>query len=125
MATKDDSYAHALRVSSMVPKDYQRVAWLHDAIEDGYITGNESYLAIEFAQMGYGLESWETEALILLTRLKSDTYMGYINRIDRAKGLSGQCARAVKICDLQDNLARPGKERLKLRYRKALKTLNG
>lgn len=76
---------------------YQRVAWLHDVLED--VEDSENI------DLG-GLPNDERDALEHLTRHEGETYMDYIDNIAKAEGRAGAIARAVKRADLNDNLAR-------------------
>jgi hypothetical protein len=115
---------HAERVAAAVPDDCKVVALLHDAVEDGHITQDLAWSALD------DTNAW---ALRLLTRQKGVTYAAYINRMVELRmlvpDLVQERARIVKIADLRDNLygrpEGPPPESLRKRYEKALQTLEG
>lgn len=90
---------HVARVAAGVPDadEYQRVAWLHDVVED-------SDVALE--DLRDKLSPAEGEALRLLTRDETESYMRYVGRIIEAEGEAGVLARTVKQADMLDNLRR-------------------
>jgi hypothetical protein len=106
---------HALRVASRVDDlDAKLVAILHDAVEDG---------ACDFTDLiDADLPDDVLGAIHTLTRGENETYADYIDRV-RDKG--GELAKAVKLDDLDANLARLDEEHASLegRYRKAIRTL--
>jgi guanosine-3',5'-bis(diphosphate) 3'-pyrophosphohydrolase len=75
----------------------QRVAWLHDVVED-------SDISIE--DLASRLPDAELEALRLLTHDDTESYADYVGRIIDAKGDAGELARAIKEADMLDNLRR-------------------
>lgn len=96
---------HVARVVRNVAADdaLQRVAWLHDVIED-------SGLTIEDLEPRLG--EAERDALVLLTHDAAlQPYAEYIQRIVDAPGTAGALARAVKEADLLDNLGRCARDR--------------
>lgn len=98
---RDGSFhiAHVARVAEGVPQSdsHQRVAWLHDVIED-------SDVGVD--QLRERLPEAEVEAVLLLTRGRNESYEAYVDRLVRAKGDAGLLARAVKEADMLDNLRR-------------------
>ncbi len=98
---RDGSFhiAHVARVAEGVPDtdEYQRVAWLHDVLEDSDITADE---------LRDQLSAAEINALCLLTHDGSESYTEYVRRIIEAEGEAGMLARAVKQADMLDNLRR-------------------
>ena len=98
---RDGSYhiAHVARVAdcSGSSEAYQRVAWLHDVIED---------TNVDSAQLRKRLPGAEWAALCLLTHDDATSYEDYIERIARADGDAGVLARSVKEADLLDNVRR-------------------
>lgn len=98
---RDGSFhiAHVARVAEGVPDtdEYQRVAWLHDVLEDSDIAAEE---------LRDKLSAPELEALGLLTHNGSESYTEYVRRIIEAEGEAGMLARAVKQADMLDNLRR-------------------
>lgn len=107
---------HLLRVAARVADDPAAitVALLHDILEDTETT------AQELRTLGFSNET--VEAVVLLTK---DPTMTYMENIERLK--ANPLARRVKIADLMDNLdpsrSFPGGDSLRRRYRQALKTL--
>lgn len=95
-------------------------AWLHDVVEDTSCTFE--YLA------RVGFPSDVVAVVRLLTRPDDEVgvpgaYLDYVARIAEAPGDVGRIARAVKVADLNDNIARSvaeGNDRLAARYRRAL-----
>lgn len=69
------------------------VAILHDVLEDSS-WGPTQLLA-------NGIPKEVVDAVIALTKLNSETYMEYIDRLSE-----NELARKVKIADLNDNIAR-------------------
>ena len=97
---------HVARVAETAPADdaHQRVAWLHDVIEDSDVTAGD---------LDGGLAADELQALVLLTHDDPDeSYEDYVQRIIDAPGHAGDIARAVKEADLLDNLRRCARDRL-------------
>lgn len=98
---RDGSFhiAHVARVAHGVPDtdEYQRVAWLHDVLEDSDITAEE---------LRGNLSAAEIDALCLLTHNGRESYTEYVRRIIEADGEAGTLARAVKQADMLDNLYR-------------------
>lgn len=96
---------HVARVAHGVGADdaHQRVAWLHDVIEDSGVTVQD---------LAPRLTESERGALVLLTRDPArHSYPEYVQRIVDAPGESGALARAVKEADLLDNLRRCARDR--------------
>lgn len=92
--------AHVARVAESSPGDdaHQRVAWLHDVIEDSALTA---------AELAGRLPDDELEAVTLLTHDDPEvSYADYVARIAAAPGPAGALARAVKQADILDNLNR-------------------
>ena len=104
---RDGSFhiSHVSRVAESVASDagHQRVAWLHDVLEDGDVTAEE---------LAGRLVSEELDALRLLTHDAAvEPYDDYVARIIQADGLAGSLARAVKEADMRDNLRRCARDR--------------
>lgn len=118
----ETQFMHAERVALRVPETMRPVAYLHDIVEDGYMTYEE--LA------RHGLTMRQQYALRLLTHdPERRTYAEYIERIALAKGPAGKEAQTIKDADLDDNTSRvcpPSMEGLRVpggRYDKAKKRL--
>jgi (p)ppGpp synthase/HD superfamily hydrolase len=99
---RDGSFhiAHVARVAEASPGDdpHQRVAWLHDVIEDSDMTA---------ADLADCLPAAELEAVQLLTHKDpSVSYADYVAAITTAPGQAGDLARAIKQADMLDNLRR-------------------
>jgi ADP-ribose pyrophosphatase YjhB (NUDIX family) len=96
---RDGSFhiAHVARVAERVPREapFQRVAWLHDVVED-------SPLVLEELR----LSDAEREAIALLTHDRPEPYQQYVERIVTAAGQAGDLARSIKEADMLDNLRR-------------------
>jgi hypothetical protein len=91
---------HVARVAEAVAADdaHQRVAWLHDVIEDSEVTAED---------LGGQLAADELDALCLLTHDEpEELYDDYVGRIIGAPGAAGDLARAIKQADMLDNLRR-------------------
>ena len=103
---RDGSFhiGHVARVAEAVPADdaHQRVAWLHDVLEDSELTAEE---------LRARLVADELHALVLLTHDDpGDLYEDYVERIIAAPGTAGNLARAVKEADMLDNLRRSARD---------------
>jgi hypothetical protein len=98
---RDGSFhiGHVARVAEGVPADdaHQRVAWLHDVIEDSDLTAGD---------LEPRLTADELQALCLLTHSADEPYLDYVRRIIDAPGVAGALARSVKQADMLDNLRR-------------------
>jgi hypothetical protein len=94
----ETQFMHAERVALRVPETMRPVAYLHDIVEDGFMTYEE--LARR------GLTMRQQYALRLLTRKPDQTYAEYIERIANAQGAAGAEARTIKDADLDDNTTR-------------------
>jgi 8-oxo-dGTP diphosphatase len=96
---RDGSFhiAHVARVAERVPgkPSFQRVAWLHDVVED-------TALAVE----DLALPDAEREAIALLTHDEREPYEQYVERLAVAAGRAGDLARSIKEADMLDNLRR-------------------
>lgn len=124
---------HLERVAATVPEGARAVAWLHDVVEDTYVTYKDL--------REWGIDEDIIEAVHLLThkhRLTLDEYLAGLRRIVRLanKGSkAGKLALDVKRADVADNLGairrvdrggRPGVSKmLKTRYREAQVVLAG
>jgi (p)ppGpp synthase/HD superfamily hydrolase len=113
---------HPLRVMRAVPADAKIAAVLHDVLERSAISLDDLAAA--------GVDEPSLTAVDLLTRAPAQAterpgYEEYIERIANAPGESGRIARAVKLADLADKLARlpAGKRHREPRYRSALAVL--
>lgn len=110
---------HPLRVMTHcgeLGEDHACAAVLHDVVEDGDIEVIDLSHAYEFSDA-------VVDAVDALTRRDGEQYFDFIRRCSR-----NNIARAVKVCDIQDNL-RPSRDvgtsmRVQ-RYRKALDILHG
>ena len=91
--------AHVARVVEVAAQSdaCQRVAWLHDVLEDSDVTIDD---------LRRRLPDEEVEAVLLLTHGTDESYEEYIDRLARAEGNAGSLARAVKEADMLDNLRR-------------------
>src|SRR5215207_1886822 len=109
---------HVARVAGVAGSTdaFQRVAWLHDVIED---------TDIDPEVLRRRLPETEWEALCLLTHDDAVPYDDYVDAIIRAPGDGGALARAVKESDLLDNLRRccAARDRAVGRYGSALARL--
>jgi (p)ppGpp synthase/HD superfamily hydrolase len=90
---------HPLRVSEAAtlicsrPNDAKIIGILHDVIEDSSIT---------IEQIGeYGFNAFVIAGLMVLTHLKSDSYLDYILKI---KNSFNDDFTKIKLCDINDNL---------------------
>lgn len=111
---------HLFRVSLNVSESVQRdmvaqataVGLLHDILEDTYVTKRELLQEIE--------DTVVVDAVETLTRKDNEEYFVYIKRVAES-----ELARAVKLCDLNDHLARKENIDASLvkRYEKAKKIL--
>jgi hypothetical protein len=90
--------SHVERVAAVGP-EARAVAFLHDVLERTDTPAE--------ALSSQGLTAVETSALWLLTRAPGEPYRHHVERIARAEGPEDGLARAVKIADLDDHLARP------------------
>ena len=94
---------HVERVVSMVPRDAEAVAWLHEAMEHGGCT----YPELERA----GLGADDIRAIGLLSRESGtdddESYLRHLAAIAGARGNAGRIARIVKVADLNDRLLNP------------------
>lgn len=115
---RDGSFhiAHVARVAEKVPREapYQRVAWLHDVVEDSQLTVQQ-----------LRLPDVERAAIALLTRDEREPYQDYVRRLAAAAGQAGELARSIKEADLLDNLHRcaAGRDRAIGQYGRALATI--
>lgn len=106
---------HALDVASRVDDlDAKLVAILHDALEDGACDLDDLRRA-ELPDVVIG-------AIVTLTRRKDEAYIDYIERL---RAHNGDLTTAVKLADLDANLARLDEEHASLegRYRRAIRVL--
>ncbi len=111
---------HILRVVSAVSGEAKVVAALHDVLED-----SDDYTPREL-EIICDLSRAQRAALEIITRKNSESYLKYIDFIDRQVANQGKIAREVKIADIKDNLNRipaPNWPSLKKRYEKALEIL--
>jgi (p)ppGpp synthase/HD superfamily hydrolase len=91
---------HAAAVAAAVPEEDRVVAWLHDIVEDRYMTYEEL--------IAEGISDTDLAALKLVTREPEDgTYMEYVRKIAAADGPEGVRARRVKDADREVNMSRP------------------
>lgn len=109
------------QVNKLQP-DAEVVAWLHDTVEDHLLSLRELYA---------DLSPMQFEALLMISRDGRQTYMNYIRMIRDYPGQVGEILRAVKIADLEHNMARPCPEHMTGmrepggRYHRALRVLQG
>jgi hypothetical protein len=96
---------HVSRVAAAVPPPARTTAWLHDVLEH---SDTPSALLREG-----GMTDLEEEALDLLTRRADEAFELHMLRIAHAPGAAGDVARAIKIADLDDQLARCAKDPLR------------
>ena len=101
---------HLGEVVGRVESDIEKVvAWLHDILEDTDV--DYEALLHEFGVV-------VADAVLVLTRGKTESYIGYIERVKY-----NSLPRWVKIADLKSNLDSSGMMHLKPRYRTALEVL--
>jgi hypothetical protein len=89
---------HVERVARGVPADARAVAYVHDVLERSTWTVGDL--------RAHGLTEAELRVLKLLSRGPDESYEAHVMRIASARGPSGQMARAIKLADLDDHLAR-------------------
>ena len=82
---------HLISVSKWIPSDLRNVAYLHDILEDTDTSIQEL--------KDLGLNDWEIEVIMILTKKKHQTYEQYIEAIKKRKE-----AVIVKLADLEDNM---------------------
>ncbi len=115
MAHVDDVWRYLRHMP--VGSDERIIALLHDTLEDTVATYDQLVAAF----------TWRVALVVqTLTRFQDETYEEYIQQIKKF----GNEAVIVKLADLHSNLEAldhpdcpPGKERLRERYEKAIKTL--
>lgn len=91
---------HVARVANSVGADaaLQRVAWLHDVLEDCDVASTD---------LRGRIPDVEVDAILLLTHVDDgEAYADYVQRIADAPGRAGELARAIKEADMLDNLRR-------------------
>jgi hypothetical protein len=96
---------HVTRVVAAVPPPARTTAWLHDVLE-------HSDTPSAALRQG-GMTELEEEALDLLTRRADEDFELHMLRIAHAPGPAGDVARAIKIADLDDQLARSAQDPLR------------
>jgi (p)ppGpp synthase/HD superfamily hydrolase len=89
---------HLERVAAGVPPDAQTVAFLHDVLE------HTSTSSADLEALGLGRV--ELDAVRILTRGAAESFEAHALRIAYATGEAGRLARAVKLADIEDHLAR-------------------
>jgi hypothetical protein len=89
---------HVIRVVAAVPPPARTTAWLHDVLEHSDTPSD--------TLREQGMTDLEEEALDLLTRRDGEAFELHMLRIAHAAGQAGDVARAIKIADLDDDLAR-------------------
>lgn len=110
---------HPLRVMAHcgeLGENYACAAVLHDVCEDG----NIDVLTLSHA---YEFNDDVVAAVDALTRRDAETYLDYLRRCR-----NNPIAKAVKVCDLQDDMRQSSDKRYKSRcerYEAALEFLNG
>ena len=87
---------HVERVAAAVTTDAQSVAYLHDVLEHTDMTLGELRVR--------GLEPFEAEALVLLTRGAEENFESHSLRLAYAHGPAAALARIVRMADLDDHL---------------------
>lgn len=109
-----DELGHVCSVAGKFKHDIKIsvVALLHDYIEDGYGTFEET-------QKRFDLDDEQMSALDAITRRDGEKYFDYIQRVKQ-----NEMAKTVKLADLQNNLNRcvndlPNRWGLIRRYAKA------
>jgi hypothetical protein len=116
IAARADDLAHLVRVASRFEGGSTAglVAWLHDAIEDGYATEDE-LRELHFPEP-------VIQAVLVISRRDGEPYFEYIERV---RDSDNKDAQLVKIADLRVNLARAKVDRFSLvsRYQKALRMM--
>jgi hypothetical protein len=90
--------SHLERVAARVPSAAVATAWLHELGERGATSVHDL--------LTRGITPAELGALELLTFTEGEDYRLYVRRIARAPGEAGSLARAVKLAELDDDLAR-------------------
>jgi len=96
---------HVSRVVAAVPPTARTTAWLHDVLEHSDTPSA--------ALREGGMTELEEEALDLLTRREDEAFELHMLRIAHAPGPAGDVARAIKIADLDDHLARSAQNPLR------------
>lgn len=89
---------HVERVGAALPAGARAIGYLHDVLE-----WSDACVGDLRRQ---GLTDAELSVIKLLTRDPSESYETHVKRIARARGVGGRLARAVKLADLEDHLAR-------------------
>lgn len=109
---------HPLRVMLAGNTEEERIVGvLHDTLEDTQLTERD-LIMLDYPQV-------ITDALVLLMHFEGEEYQAYIERL-----APNPLARAVKLLDLKDNMARkdslgaPARARLMARYTIALEYLD-
>lgn len=88
---------HIIRVADNVSELARPIALLHDAVED------ELY---SFRQLYPLMAQYQFEALLLITRDGTQTYLDYIRMLRDTPGVVGDIVREIKVADLTDNMTR-------------------
>jgi len=103
---------HPAAVAAMVPEEFQPVAWLHDVIEDTFMTLT---LLLEL-----GVAPDVVASVDAITKRKSagESYDDYLGRV-----LVNPAAVAVKVADIENNLSGEPTEKARAKYAKALPLL--
>ena len=102
---------HPADVAARVKTDVEKaVAWLHDVLEDTFVT------AAEMTDLGVPLEV--VEAVQVLTRGRDETYEAFISRVAMSP-----LATTVKRADIASNLADAPTDKQKKKYAAALAVL--
>lgn len=117
-----DEYGHAIAVADVICEQgkyyLERVALLHDIVEDGYAT-------IEELKEMWKLSDGECAILDTITRRKDEKYFDYIKRVKQ-----NPAATIIKLADLTHNIQRCANDLdnrwgLLRRYAKAYGMLKG
>jgi hypothetical protein len=117
-----------MAVARAVAPEHKNVALLHDVLEDNKDArlvphpGIPPYWRLCLGTIQTPLTTEESEALLILTHVKGESYSQYIDRI---RNSGNSIAVVVKRADLTDNLGTlPHQmESLRDRYEKALAVL--
>jgi (p)ppGpp synthase/HD superfamily hydrolase len=107
-----DYWNHPIGVASELTQNgyddlYVATALLHDVIEDTSVTAEDL--------VRQGVPNQVVDAVVAITKLKTDTYEGYLKRVK-----DNQIARVVKSADIWYNLTDKPSEHQKKKYAKAL-----
>ena len=93
--TGDPYFVHLAEVASIVQsitddQDMISAAYLHDTIEDTYVTAEI---------LGELFPAEIVQAVVAITKIKGESYTAYLDRVKK-----NRLSRAVKLVDLQHNM---------------------